>query len=147
MSEMLTKSAARNIFYGGSLFFFAIFAGMTAHSHMYALNTTPPVTDSVARGKHVWEKHSCINCHTILGEGAYFAPEVGNVLTRWGGEKDMKGAKETLKAWMKSQPSGVAGRRQMPNFKLTDKEVEDLGDFFEWVGKINTQKWPPKVSG
>lgn len=147
MSEMLTKSAARNIFYGGSLFFFAIFAGLTAHSHIYVVNTTPPVTESVARGKHVWEKHSCINCHTIMGEGAYFAPEVGNVLKRWGGDKDMKGAKETLKGWMKSQPSGVAGRRQMPNFNLTEKEVEDLGDFFEWVGKINTQNWPPKVSG
>ena len=96
MSEMLTKSAARNIFYGGSIFFFAVLAGLTAHSHIYVLNTTPPVTDAVARGKHVWEKHSCINCHTILGEGAYFAPEVGNVLTRWGGDKDMKGAKETL---------------------------------------------------
>ena len=27
MSEVLTKSAARNIFYGGSLFFFVIFVG------------------------------------------------------------------------------------------------------------------------
>lgn len=147
MSEMLTKSAARNIFYGGSLFFFAIFAGLTAHSHIYVLNTTPPVTESVARGKHVWEKHSCINCHTIMGEGAYFAPEVGNVLARWGGDKDMKSAKETLKAWMKSQPSGVAGRRQMPNFKLNETELDDLAAFLEWTGKINTQKWPPKASG
>lgn len=147
MSEMLTKSAARNIFYGGSLFFFAIFAGLTAHSHIYVLNTTPPVTESVARGKHVWEKHSCINCHTIMGEGAYFAPEVGNVLARWGGDKDMKGAKDTLKAWMKSQPSGVAGRRQMPNFKLSEPELDDLAAFLEWTGKINTQKWPPKASG
>jgi nitric oxide reductase subunit C len=147
MSEMLTKSAARNIFYGGSLFFFAIFVGLTAHSHIYVLNTTPPVNDAVARGKEVWEKHSCINCHTLLGEGAYYAPEVANVLIRWGGDKDMKGAKETLRAWMKSQPSGVAGRRQMPNFRLSDKEIDDLGAFFEWVSKLNTQKWPPKVSG
>ena len=147
MSEMLTKTAARNIFYGGSIFFVVVLAALTAQSHIYAINTTPPVTDAVARGKHVWEKHSCINCHTIFGEGAYFAPEVGNVLIRWGGDKDMKGAKETLKGWMKSQPSGVAGRRQMPNFKLTDPELEDLGAFFEWTSKVNTQKWPPKASG
>ena len=147
MSDMLTSSAARNIFYGGSLFFFVVFAGLTAHSHIYAVSTTPTVTPSVERGKAVWEKHSCINCHTLLGEGAYFAPEVGNVLARWGGNKDMKGAKDMLKAWMNSQPSGTPGRRQMPNFKLSDKEIEDLGDFFEWVSKINTQKWPPKASG
>lgn len=147
MSELLTGSAARNIFYGGSLAFFVIFAGLTAHSHIYAVRNSPAVTDAVARGKAVWEKHSCINCHTLLGEGAYFAPEVGNVLARWGGDKDMKGAKETLRAWMKSQPSRVPGRRQMPDFKLTDPEIDDLGAFFEWVGKLNTQNWPPKASG
>lgn len=147
MSELLTGSAARNIFYGGSLAFFFIFAGMTAHSHIYAVRNSPPVTDAVARGKHVWEKHACIDCHTILGEGAYFAPEVGNVLSRWGGDKDMKGAKETLRAWMKAQPSRVAGRRQMPDFKLSDPEIDDLAAFLEWVGKLNTQKWPPKSSG
>ena len=82
MAEVLTKSAARNVFYGGSFFFFAIFVGLTAHSHYY-MNTTSTDTetlfDSVARGKHVWERNSCINCHSIVGEGAYFAPELGNV--------------------------------------------------------------------
>ncbi len=34
--------------------------------------------EAVARGKHVWERNSCINCYTILGEGgAYLAPELG----------------------------------------------------------------------
>ena len=32
------------------------------------------LTEAVARGKHVWERNSCINCHTILGEGAYLLP-------------------------------------------------------------------------
>ena len=66
-------SAARNVFYGGSAFFFAIFLGLTAHSHYYMATTSTDaakLTSSVARGKHVWEKHSCINCHTLLGEGA-----------------------------------------------------------------------------
>ena len=40
MSEGLTKSQARNIFYGGSLFFFVVFVGLTAQSHMYALSTS-----------------------------------------------------------------------------------------------------------
>jgi nitric oxide reductase subunit C len=148
MSEGLTKSAARNIFYGGSLFFLAIFGGLTAHSHLYAVNTaTVAVTDSVARGKHVWEKHSCINCHTLLGEGAYFAPEVGNVLIRWGGDTDMAGAKQALYAWMQAQPSRIEGRRQMPQFNLSTQELEDLGNFLEWVTKIKTQNWPPNKAG
>ena len=94
MAERLTKSAARNVFYGGSAFFFAIFLGLTAHSHYYMVTTStdaPTLTASVARGKHVWERNSCINCHTLLGEGAYFAPEVGNVWDRWGGKEDPAG--------------------------------------------------------
>lgn len=35
MREVMTKSMARNIFYGGSLFFIIIFVGLTAHSHYY----------------------------------------------------------------------------------------------------------------
>ena len=150
MSDGFTKSQARNIFFGGSLFFFVVFVALTAQSHIYALTTSTnndKLTENVVRGKRLWEKHACVNCHTILGEGAYFAPEVGNVFYRFGGREDPAGAKEAIKAWIASQPSGVEGRRQMPNFKLTDTELSDLADFFEWVAKINTQGWPPKDSG
>jgi nitric oxide reductase subunit C len=150
MWEALTKSAARNIFYGGSAFFLLIFVGLTVQSCNYALTTSTDakgLNDAVARGKHVWEKNACINCHTILGEGAYFAPELGNVFVRYGGDKDAKGARETIKAFIKSQPSGAAGRRQMPNFKLSDAELDDLVAFLEWTSRINTQKWPPNKAG
>ena len=150
MADALTKSAARNIFYGGSLFFLVVFVALTVHSHLYIVNTSTDsagLTEAVERGKRVWEEHSCINCHTLLGEGAYFAPEVGNVWVRYGGRDDPEGARETLKAWMQSQPSGVEGRRQMPNFNLSDQELDDLADFFEWVSRIDTQDWPPNEAG
>ena len=73
MSDVMTKSMARNVFYGGSLFFIAIFVAMSVHSHYYAVNVSTDkagLTDSVAAGKHLWEKNGCINCHTLLGEGA-----------------------------------------------------------------------------
>ena len=150
MFDALTKSAARNIFYGGSLAFLLIFVSLTAQSHMYVVNTSTakaPITDGVVLGKHVWEKNACIDCHTILGEGAYYAPELGNVFVRYGGDKDAAGAREAIKTWMKAQPTHIEGRRQMPQFNLSDKELDALVDFFEWVSKIDTQNWPPKVSG
>ncbi len=148
MAEVNTKAMARNVFYGGSLFFIVIFVGLTIHSHLYIVNrSTLPVTEEVARGKHVWEKHSCINCHTLLGEGAYFAPEVGNVMTRWGVTDDREIAFEVMRAWIDAQPSGVPGRRQMPYFEMTDQEVRDLTDFFLWVDRIDTQGWPPTDAG
>lgn len=150
MSEVLTKSMARNIFYGGSLAFIVIFVGLSIHSHKYIVNVSTadaPLTDAVARGKFVWEKHACINCHTLLGEGAYFAPEVANVMERWGVLDDHEAAYETLSGWMAAQPSGVEGRRQMPQFNLTEDEVRDLSEFLIWTNKIKTQDWPPNDAG
>jgi nitric oxide reductase subunit C len=150
MGEGLTKTAARNIFFGGSLFFFLIFLGLTAHSHWYIVNVSTDhagLTDSVKHGKHVWEKNSCINCHSLLGEGSFFAPELANVWTRFGGQNSPEGARAALKAWMKVQPTGVPGRRQMPQFNLTEEELDALVDFFEWTNRINTQNWPPNVAG
>ena len=147
---MQTKSAARNIFYGGSLFFLLIFFGLTAHSHYYAVNVSTDketLTESVAHGKKIWEDKSCVNCHTILGEGAYFAPELGNVWIRFGGHDDEEGAREALKDWMKNQPSGIEGRRQMPQFNLTETELDDLVDFLKWVSTIDTNGWPPNEAG
>ena len=150
MGEGLTRAAARNIFYGGSIFFFVVFAALVLHSHYYAeTKAVPPgeLTDAVERGKRVWEANSCINCHTILGEGAYFAPELGNVWIRYNGPSDPEGAREALKAWIQAMPTGIQGRRQMPRFDLTDQQLDDLTRFLEWVSKINTLGWPPNEAG
>ncbi len=150
MAEFLTKSRARNVFYGGSLFFVAVFIALTVHSHLYVESTSTsklPLTKEVVLGKRVWERHSCINCHTLHGEGAYFAPEVGNVMTRWGVADDPEGAFETLKGWMEAQPSGVEGRRQMPNFNLSDDEIRGLSEFLRWADHTDTQGWPPNEAG
>jgi nitric oxide reductase subunit C len=69
------------------------------------------------------------------------------VWERWGGKEDPATAREILKAWMQAQPSGAPGRRQMPQFNLTDQELNDLADFLEWTDSIKTQNWPPNKAG
>jgi len=148
--EIFSKSAARNIFYGGSLVFLLIFLALTTQSHIYALRHSTDesaLTPAVVHGKRIWERHACINCHTILGEGAYFAPELGNVWVRYGGREDPQAARDALKAWIANQPTGIEGRRQMPNFHLTDQELNDIVDFLKWVSDIKTQDWPPNKAG
>ncbi|NVO25355.1 c-type cytochrome [Donghicola mangrovi] len=150
MREVMTKSMARNIFYGGSLFFILIFIGLTAQSHRYITTSSTDVaalSDSVVHGKRLWEENGCINCHTILGEGAYFAPELANVMTRWGVQDDPEGAFDMLKGWMDSMPTGIEGRRQMPHFDLTDEEYRALSDFLLWTDSIRAQDWPPNDAG
>ncbi|MEQ8898201.1 MAG: cytochrome c [Roseovarius sp.] len=150
MAEILTKSRARNIFYGGSIFFVVVFVAMTVHSHRYVVQTSTagmPLSEEVRHGKHVWEEHSCINCHSLHGEGAYFAPELGNVMTRWGVQDSPDDAFWILKGWIESQPSGIEGRRQMPRYDLTDEELRALSEFLRWADQTDTQGWPPNDAG
>jgi nitric oxide reductase subunit C len=141
MSETFTKAMARNIFYGGAVFFFLLFIALTFDTvqNLPKRDHRENITDSVVRGKHIWETRDCVGCHTILGEGAYFAPELGNVYKRRGGE--------FIKAWIKAQPTGAPGRRQMPQFNLTDQQLDDLVSFLKWTSEINTNNWPPNIEG
>ncbi len=141
MSSSFTKSTARNIFYGGSVFFFLFFVGLTFDT-MTALpkrDNSSQLTEATARGKKIWETRNCIGCHTLLGEGAYFAPELGNVYKRRG--------PEFIKAWMAAQPTGAPGRRQMPQFHLNEGELNDLVEFLKYTSEINTNSWPPNIEG
>ena len=112
MSQAFTKSMARNIFFGGTTFFFLLLVALTFDT-MQVLpkrDHRENITASVARGKQIWERNDCVGCHTILGEGAYYAPELGNVYKRRGGD--------FIKAWIKSRPAaGTPGnhrRRLLP---------------------------------
>ena len=141
MSGKFTKSMARNVFYGGTVFFILLFLALTFDS-MQALpkrDNRANLTPAVAAGKKLWEVNNCIGCHTLLGEGAYFAPELGNVYVRRG--------PEFIKAWIKAQPTGAPGRRQMPQFHLTDQELDDIVAFLKYASEINTNKWPPNNEG
>lgn len=145
MSTSFTKNMARNIFYGGSLFFILLFLGLTLHTS-WALperDHRENISPKVAMGKKVWEENDCIGCHTLLGEGAYFAPELGNVYTRFGNSK------ETLIAFIKGRPAeGVPGRRSMPQFNLSDEELDAVAEFLKWTSEINTARgWPPNIQG
>ena len=141
-----TKEMARNIFYGGSLFFILVFLGLVFHTEQVLPERTneAAMTDAVVRGKKVWETNQCIGCYSLLGEGAYFAPELGNVYKRRGGDE---GGGAFIKAWMKAMPTGAPGRRQMPQFNLSEQQLDDLVEFLKWSNGINTENWPPNIEG
>ncbi len=146
MSGTFTTSMARNIFYGGTVFFFLMFLALTYQTEkaLPTRDNRANLTPSVIAGKKIWETRNCIGCHTLLGEGAYFAPELGNVYKRRGGDA---GGKDFIKAWIKAQPTKVPGRRQMPQFNLTEQELEDIANFLKYMSEINTNNWPPNSEG
>ena len=72
---------ARNIFYGGTVFFFLLLVALTFDTNktLPKRDNSANLTPAVIAGKKIWETRNCIGCHTLLGEGAYYAPELGNV--------------------------------------------------------------------
>ena len=144
MSETFTKSMARNIFYGGSVFFFLVFLALTYQTtvDLPGRDNREALTAEVRAGKLLWEENNCIGCHTLLGEGAYFAPELGNVYTRFGNSK------EAIMGFIKSRPvNGIPGRRSMPQFNFDDEELNAIAEFLKYTSEINTANWPPNIQG
>jgi len=144
MSEVFTKSMARNIFYGGSVFFFLLLLALTFDTQgvLAERDHRENITPEVVLGKKVWEDNDCIGCHTLLGEGAYFAPELGNVYTRFGNSTD------AIKGFIMSRPkNGIPGRRSMPQFNLSEEELTAVAEFLKWTSEVNTANWPPNIQG
>ncbi len=117
------------------------FLGMTVHSHMRfgELTNAENITPEVTQGKDVWHKYNCINCHTLFGEGAYYAPDLTKI-TQHRGEA-------YLKAYMRD-PSQFYDeqrhRRLMPTQDLSEEEIHDLIQFLDWVANVDNQGWPPR---
>jgi len=150
MAQTFTKERARNIFYGGSIFFILLFLALTFNTSVELpkrdrrekLNPSTELGQKIALGKALWEKNDCIGCHTLLGEGAYFAPELGNVYKRYYNSKD------GIKDFIKSRPvNGIPGRRSMPQYHFTEEQLDALAEFLKYSSEIDTANWPPTNEG
>ncbi len=141
MSQGFTSQMARNIFYGGTTFFVLLFAALIFHTETEDSRAIQiRGIDPCRRARQApLGTRNCIGCHTLLGEGAYFAPELGNVYERRG--------PDFIKGWIKAMPTNTPGRRQMPQFNFTDDQLNDLVEFLRWSNGINTEKWPPNIEG
>lgn len=124
-----------------------VFLGLTIDSHRQfpTLTNAANITETVSRGQDTWHKYNCINCHTIFGEGAYYAPDLTKITQQRG--------VPYLTAFLKN-PSQFYDeqkhRRLMPNLGMSDGEISDVIAFMDWVSKVDNQGWPPRpilVSG
>lgn len=98
----------------------------------------------VSHGKKVVQGRNCMNCHTLLGNGAYFAPDLTKAWLDpgWGNEQ----AREALMLAFLQDPTNNArtfgtGRR-MPNLKITEEEAKAVIAFLKWMSSIDTNGFP-----
>ena len=137
----LTRKSAISICLVGTLISLILFLILTVDTHrqIKALTKAENLSEEVVQGKRVWQKYNCNDCHTILGFGGYYAPDMTKVYNRIG----TVGIQERLK-----KPEVVFAKswRKMPQQNLKDDEIKQLIAFFKWVGEIDTHDWPPQDS-
>jgi len=112
---------------------------LDSHRQFDRLTNAESITPAVTHGKNVWHKNNCINCHTLFGEGAYYAPDLTKI-TKLRGEA-------YLTAYLKD-PSKFYDeqrhRRLMPKQDLSNEDIAGLIAFFDWVSNVDNQGWPPR---
>lgn len=118
-----------------------VFLALTLDSHRQfpELTHSENITPQVTHGKDVWHKYNCINCHTLFGEGAYYAPDLTKITDHRG--------EPYLQAYMRDPAQFYdeqKHRRLMPKQDLSDEEITDLIRFLEWVANVDNQGWPPR---
>ena len=117
------------------------FLALTVHSHTKfgELTNAQNNTAEVQSGRDVWHKYNCVNCHTLFGEGAYYAPDLTKI-TQLRGEQYLKAYMRDPSAFYDEQRH----RRLMPKQNLSEEEIDHLIAFLDWVSKVDNQGWPPR---
>ncbi len=98
----------------------------------------------VSYGKKIIQGRNCMNCHTLLGNGAYYAPDLTKswLDPAWGSEQ----GRETLMLLFLQDPVANArtfgSGRKMPDMDISEDEAKAVIAFLKWMSAIDTNGFP-----
>jgi len=85
-----------------------------------------------------------MNCHTLLGNGAYYAPDLTKAWLDqgWGSAE----SRESLMLQFLMNPEKYArtygSNRKMPQLNITEPEAKGIIAFLKWMSSIDTNGFP-----
>jgi len=102
-------------------------------------------------GKLTVQAKNCINCHTILGNGAYYAPDLTKswLDPKWKDIMAMVGKKtkeEAMAEFLQHPDKYPTHARMMPNLDITPKEAQAVVAFLKHLSSIDTNGFPRNFS-
>ena len=97
----------------------------------------------VSKGKLTTQAKNCMDCHTLLGNGAYYAPDLSKAWLDpyWGSRK----VREKLMVEFIMDPSNKLHNglgRRMPKLGVTNEEARAVVAFLKWMSSIDTNGFP-----
>jgi nitric oxide reductase subunit C len=97
----------------------------------------------VSHGKLTTQAKNCMNCHTLLGNGAYYAPDLTKswLDPSWGSKEVRE--QQMVEFLMNPQDRLHNGLgRRMPNLGITEEEARATVAFLKWMSSIDTNGFP-----
>jgi nitric oxide reductase subunit C len=107
---------------------FLVFLSYTIWVYAYCDTKIVKADNMVKAGWSTWQEKNCQSCHQLYGLGGYMGPDLTNTA-------GTKGAKY-LKTFIKY------GTGRMPDYHLSDTEIEGLVAFLFWVDKTGQSSVP-----
>jgi len=97
----------------------------------------------VTWGKKITQGRNCMNCHTLLGNGAYYAPDLTKAWLdpNWG---DSSTREAMMIRFLMDPPNNFMNDsgRKMPNMQISEDEAKALIAFLKWMSSIDTNGFP-----
>jgi nitric oxide reductase subunit C len=104
----------------------------------------PAAEALVTLGKLTVQAKNCMNCHTLLGNGAYYAPDLTKAWLDPGWVRE--DVREEMMVQFLMDPMGNARtfgtNRRMPNLAITEEEARGVVAFLKWMSSIDTNGFP-----
>lgn len=97
----------------------------------------------VSHGKLTTQAKNCMNCHTLLGNGSYFAPDLTKAWLdqSWGSKEVREQSMVDFLMDPSDKLHNSLGRR-MPNLGITEAEAKATVAFLKWMSSIDTNGFP-----
>lgn len=110
---------------------FGLFVGVT----LISARLPSPIPEQAVAGKLVWQRHNCVSCHTLFGNGGYVGDDLTHIT-----------AKETPSYLINYlvQPPVMRPNKYTHHPALDEADAENLVHYLEFVHTIPTLGWPPQ---
>ena len=109
--------------------FFALYS-LAVYRYSADSSATPP-SAAASNGWKVWQEKNCQSCHQLYGLGGYMGPDLTNVISK--------------KGEIHVRTFVQYGTGRMPNFHLSNREIESVTAFLTWVDRSGNATVPDSV--
>ena len=95
-------------------------------------------------GKVTSQAKNCMDCHTLLGNGAYYAPDLTKAWLdpAWGDDASREAQMLSFLMDPNRYARTYGTNRRMPNLGITEAEARGLIAYLKWMSAIDTNGFP-----